>query len=410
MMGENLISQLLVRLNCKELSFYIDTDQEMHIERLKKSTGHNLIYSDRIELKPLWTQRIRYIRYLEKRIRKASVLREIASYYDAVIILGGDDYAETYYNLPKDDHLIRSIFKDLSYLGRRIQIFMLGQTIGPFSGSRIKCAQMGLKGVNIYVRDRQSQLYLDQELHISSVLSTDLAFLDLNLQKDYETRFLDILQSRGLINKQYITLVGTGLISHYSSQPGKFIDTFLVLIDRLKQRFPDHKIALLSHVSNIDSVYSDNTFINLLEQRRPEFLSKHCVVIRDVLLPVEARILLGHGELTISCRMHAAVSTFQMGTPAICLSYSKKFAGVIGENLKCPELVIQAKGDPFWENDPVSVIMDRVEYISSNMTDLKKRIKDEVQFNKAILDQTLADLSENLKEKEISCYVKVRTL
>jgi colanic acid/amylovoran biosynthesis protein len=402
MMGENLINQLLIRLDRQDIEYYIDTDQPVHIERLKVATEHSLIYSDQIELKPLWTRRIRYVRYLEKRLRKTSVLRYLASFYDAVIILGGDDYAETYYALPKDDLLIRSIFKDLCYLGKRTQVFMLGQTIGPFTGKRIRYAQKGLKEMSIYVRDHQSQLYLEQDLQVPSVLSTDLAFLDLHLQHDYQNRYQEILQNRGLDDKQYLTLVGTGLISHYMSKPDGFIEVFLALIDHLNQRFPDYKIVLLSHVSNKESTYSDNTFIDLLEKRRPGALRKQCVIISEPMLPTEARILLGHGALTISCRMHAAVSTFQMGTPAICLSYSKKFAGVIGENLKCPELVIQAKGDAFWENDPVSVIMERVEYTIEHQADLMHRIANEVRANKAVLDQTLSDLTTYFKDKKQS--------
>lgn len=41
--------------------------------------------------------------------------------------------------------------------------------------------------------------------------------------------------------------------------------------------------------------------------------------------------------------MHAAVSTFQMGKPAICLSYSPKYKGVISDGLNLSELVIEAK-------------------------------------------------------------------
>ena len=53
----------------------------------------------------------------------------------------------------------------------------------------------------------------------------------------------------------------------------------------------------------------------------------------------------------------------------------------------------------FWEKDPVSVIMDKVEYALEHQTDLMHRIANEVSANKAVLDQTLADLITYFKDK-----------
>ena len=392
MMGENLISQLQQRLQDSSVEFYIDTNQSIHIERLKIATGLDNIFSDRIELFPLWTQKIKYIRFLEKRIRRKSILKKIASYYDSIIILGGDDYSETYYKFPKDNIVIKTIFSDLSYLSQKLKVIMVGQTIGPFSGERIEHAKKSFEYVTIFVRDIITQSYLFERLNKESILSSDLAFLDLHLQANYVKDQAQLLDKYGLVENDYISVVGTGLINLYTSNLDLFVDKFISLLARINQEFPSNKIVYLSHVVNEDTPYNDNYLLDQINRKKPGFMSENCVVIREKILPVEARIIFGSGLLTISCRMHAAVSTFQMGKPAICLSYSEKFNGVIGGNLKCSELVINAKGNDFWESDVADVVMAKVDYVIGNRTELTQKIRNEVSSNKRVVSKMVDDL------------------
>jgi len=118
------------------------------------------------------------------------------------------------------------------------------------------------------------------------------------------------------------------------------------------------------------------------------------------LLPVEARHILGNGLFTITGRMHAAVSTFQMGKPAISLSYSVKYKGVIGEGLGMNDLVIEAKGDDLWKSGKIAdLVLEKVDYVFSNYDSLVSRIKPAVEENKKLAMAQIEDIARRLKEK-----------
>jgi len=72
------------------------------------------------------------------------------------------------------------------------------------------------------------------------------------------------------------------------------------------------------------------------------------IFIDDTMLASQARKLLTGGILTITGRMHPAISSFSLNTPAISLSYSVKYQGIIGNDLGLNELVVDAKGDDRW--------------------------------------------------------------
>jgi colanic acid/amylovoran biosynthesis protein len=97
-------------------------------------------------------------------------------------------------------------------------------------------------------------------------------------------------------------------------------------------------------------------------------------------MPSQARCILGNGYFTITGRMHAAVSTFQMNKPAICLSYSAKYKGVIGEGLKRNDLIIEATDDSLYRNGVLAkTVADKVNYIDNNYPSLIREIKSEVK-------------------------------
>ena len=121
------------------------------------------------------------------------------------------------------------------------------------------------------------------------------------------------------------------------------------------------------------------------------------MVIREQILPVEARIILGHAYFTITCRMHSAVSSFQMGKPAICLSYSSKYKGVIADGLKMNNLVIEAKNEELWKNEIVELVNNKIEYVEENYDDLKMKIRENVNNCKNIVEETLNEIATILK-------------
>ncbi|MDD3392450.1 MAG: polysaccharide pyruvyl transferase family protein, partial [Bacilli bacterium] len=327
MMGENFISYLTNKLSNCDLQFYIDAKEE-HIKRLKEATLYDKIYIDSYSSSRLITEKIKYVRAIEAAIKRKISQKKIASFYDAIIILGGDDYAETYYSLPKDNLLIKSILNELKNLSEKTKVYMIGQTIGPYTGIRIEWAKEAFRTIKIYSRDDVSADYVKKTLGKEVIKSRDLAFLDLTLQAKYQKQKAAILKSYDVEENKYITIVGTGLISHYTPCEDDMSDKFFSTIIQIKQKFPDFKIVWLSHVVTPNEK-NDNDLLDKINKKHDNYLQEECVVINKPILPALARFILGNGKMTITCRMHAAVSTSEMGKPAICLSYSSKYKGVI---------------------------------------------------------------------------------
>ena len=391
MMAENLISFFLKKR--KDLSFYIEAFDSSDVERLREATKYTKIYKDSVLHLNLVTKNIKYVRAIEKKIRIKKHIISAAKYYDLIIILGGDDFSEVYYKFPKDNMEIKLVFDELKIYNKYSKLCMIGQTIGPYSGKRIPLAKEAFKDILIYSRDEETTKYMkatfDKEIHTSS----DLAFLDLNLQKEYQKNIDSILKKYNLKKDNYITLVGTGLISNYTQNEEEMIDSFYSLIKGLKKKYKSKKIVCLSHVFTPNGL-NDNNLYKRIDDKYDGFVSKNCVVINNTMLPVEARMILGNGLFTITCRMHAAVSTFQMGKPAICVAYSKKYKGVIADGLDLSELVLNAKEKNFWKNFPKTV-MEKIEFID-NSKDLNKKIKNNVLKCKKNVNETLSEITESL--------------
>ena len=69
MMGENLIYKITSKTKC-DVKFYIQTRDERNLERIRKATGCQEIYNDNILDMELLTEKIKYVRYVEKVVRE----------------------------------------------------------------------------------------------------------------------------------------------------------------------------------------------------------------------------------------------------------------------------------------------------------------------------------------------------
>lgn len=399
MMAENLISFLVS--NCKEsFEFYIQDTTNDDIERYKIATSYDKIYIDNKTFLKLFTEKIKFVRHIERLIRNPINLKRIGKFYDAIFVLGGDDFSEIYYKFPKDNHILKDLFKELNIYNKYSKFFMIGQTIGPYTDERIPIVKKGFKNIKyIYSRDLETRKYMKEEFDKDIKSSSDLAFLNLNLQAKYDSDSNKILEKYNLKSKEYITFVSTGLIGAYCKDEINMIDSTYQLLKRIKKNYPNKKIVYLSHVVTQTTKYNDNYILDEINKKYSNYILKNMIVINKPILPVEARIILGNGIFTITCRMHAAVSTFQMGVPAICLSYSKKFKGVISDGLNCPELVIDAVSDDFWKFELVDEVLSKINYIEENYDKLIFHIKNEV---KNCQNKTIQMLNEivNIIDKE----------
>lgn len=323
---------------------------------------------------------------------KADHLKE----FDGIVVLGGDDLSEYYgkYSAAKEAFA-------LSCAGKKTEIFLLGQTIGPFQRflNRFFVKRL-LKRAITMLRDPWTYSYLKDSLHVDDKnlrRGADLAFCDLPLQADRSVEE-EILGHYHLERNGYVTIIVSALQreGYYCRDKAKYLDAWRALVERIASHhaLEDKKICLLAHTFG---GYGDEAeyLEELYRLLSPEAKSR-IVRIQDRILPTRARFVLGNGMFTITGRMHAGVSTFQMGKPAILLSYSKKYEGVFGQGLGREDLIIECNDDELWESgEIVTLISRKIDDVIDRYDTLTKEIKAGVaelsSSVRRVLDQCFCD-------------------
>lgn len=388
MMAQNLINTIQQQAK-EEVSFYVDIKDEDNLNRLKEATGIQEIYIDQ-KMKKIEAgsqkEKIKGIFCVKKH------MEEVSQFYDKIIFLGGDDFSELYARNFKDKLWILLDLRKIKYLNCEGKVILLGQTIGPYTGIKKYYAKKVFRRIKIITRDDSSYKVMKEEYNVDSEISRDLAFIDLQFQDDYKKQADEILNQYQLKKNEYVTIVGTQLIKLYTKEEKDFKEQFVEIIKKVKERFPDKKVVWLSHVTTRLPSRSDNTLLEEINHEYDNFITKNMVVIKEEMLPVKARILLGNGYMTITCRMHAAVSTFQMGKPAVCLSYSPKYEGVIGQGLQMEELIIEAKGDTIWKSQIIDKVNEKITYVQKHYEEITAKIDGNVEKCKEKARNTIIEL------------------
>lgn len=375
MMAVNLIYYLNIKFN-GNVQFAVDTRTEDDFNNLVKCTGLK-----NIEVNSVLPDKAKLL--LEGKDVKLDIdwINEycdgIINYYDFFIVLGGDDLSE-YYNI---DHMINELYK-LNKIAQAIPVFLIGQTIGPFTEWRIDYAAKMLDGLNIYTRDLTTYEYLIKVLNLNSDYirkSSDLAFLKLPYQDEIDNKVL--LSKFKLVKDKYVTLVPSGLGmsgDYYTADVKGYINNWIKVIKYIIDE-KGLKVVLMPHVFRPDK-FSDMLAINEIMRSIDKSYLEDIICISDMFfLPLKARVLLGNSKFTITGRMHPSISTFEMRKPSISISYSVKYKGIIGRDLKCDELIIESI-DELWENDGMAdKIIEKIEYTINNYDILINKIDKNVK-------------------------------
>ena len=381
MMAINLI-YYLNKKSSEQIEFYCDVD-DYHLNRLKEETGLDNIYAYS-NIPSNWKSFSKFKKAISIIRRNLSYIQAVVNKFDEMIVLGGDDFSE-YYNV-KFYITLHKLFliKQLNSIAKKIPLVLYGQTIGPYTSWRKKIVNYLFKPMSVITRDSINHKYLKQHFNFAAINdSRDLALLDLPKQNDRNY----ILKKYNLFSDNYICIVISGLQYQYCNSEKVYIKNWEMIINAINQKYPDKKIVLLSHVFCRGS--SDSTMIEKITN------TDKIIKITDILLPSEARTILGNGHLTITGRMHAAVSTFQCGKPAISLSYGVKYKGVISDGLKMSKLVIE-KNTKMWNDFQVcKLITEKVEFIEKNYNDLIIEINKNVNSSKLIIEKSLLSLGKD---------------
>lgn len=359
MMAVNTL--VYIKNKLPNVTFFVDCSTEEDLERLKMETGiceiKKIDYIDNMYQKSK----------IEKLIQRIKEIRKDSQLYDLRIILGGDDISEYY---GKKMWLIQ--FPLMFIENVTLPTIFLGQTIGPFTSYRRILAKIVLNKAKIYTRDDTGLAYIRNMGIKTAYKGRDLAFLALPLENTSNS----ILEKYNLLNKQYITVVPSGLTKCYTKNYSDYITCQCDFIRGIisNKYLQDTYIVLLPHVLYPKDVNDTNIIIDI-EKKLDSKEKEKIIFIKDSMLASQARQILGGSLFTLTGRMHAAVSTFYMRKPAISLSYSVKYEGVIGSGLDMKELVIEAADENLWQSkEIVSLVYKKISYILENYDELVDKI------------------------------------
>jgi colanic acid/amylovoran biosynthesis protein len=314
---------------------------------------------------------------------------------DLIVVLGGDFISE---------HYSKRIWLFMASAWRwsfDAPVIFLGHTMGPFDQPRNRlAARTLLRSSHIFSRDRWCTDYLRREFGLDRRLyqSTDLAYATLPLQR--QPGLVDELMARyGLTPDGYATMVISGLQKRYTPDPDLYFGRHAEIVSSVLAlpEMAGRKLCLLAHTFGASFGHEPDLVATLLD-RLPSEVRKRVVPVTDRILPTRARLILGNGLFTITGRMHPAVSTFQMGKPAITLAYSTKYEGVIGTMLGRSDLIIAANYPGLWQSGKiVDLAVERARLVLETHPKLTADIRTAIDEQQTILDTTFAQIERILK-------------
>ena len=399
MMGINFIHYFSSMTDI-DVEFICDASTEEDIKRMVEETLNKRVIK-KLKMTELSTEgstKLQKIINLRRSI--LDQVNDILSLHPiCVIVLGGDDLSEYYMGR----YIVIELYK-LYKLSKKTTVFLVGQSIGPFYSWREKIARFCLKNCQIYSRDPISTKYLRESLKFKKVFeSSDLAFLDLPKQNDIKST--DLLDKYDINREEYISIVPSGSVKLYTIDHTSYVKSWIDIVKFLAESpdFRDKKIVLLPHVLAPPPV-DDRNIIEEIENRLSDKYN-NIIYIKDDLFPSGARTILANGIFTITGRMHAAISTFQMLKPAISLSYGIKYMGVIGGRLGMSDLIIKADNSSLWNTGKiVELVKNKVEYVIQSYDSLNERIALALEENKRLAIAQIEDIAEKIRRVENEAF------
>ena len=312
--------------------------------------------------------------------------------FDLLVVLGGDDISEYYRP---------NIWRYIALYwvrARSAPVALLAQTVGPFARLPNRLAvRFLMPSLRVVPRDRWTTGYLADEfgLRRNVIQGSDLAYNDLPLQHDSALQ-AETLARYGLVPERYATVVVSGMQKdgYYTSDAAAYYQRWADIVQALLAlpAMAEKRICLLAHTFGI---YGDES-VNIARvlDLLPAEARARVVPVTDRILATRARFVLGGGLFTVTGRMHPAVSTFQMGKPAITLAYSKKYEGVIGTMLGRSDLIIDANHPELWAGQAiVDLVATKAEQTLARHDQLCADIRAAIAEQKKMVAASLDDLA-----------------
>lgn len=337
--------------------FYLDVLDQEELKMVKKSLPQNI----NVKGEFIYNKKRRgIIGKIQKLVNVPYEIHYNKMHYDACIILGGDCISQYY---SKQKFVFNQII--FHFVSKKIPTYALGQTMGPFSGLYKNLIKWGMKYCNIFTREKANYLYLKNEFGFKRLHEArDLAVLDIPFQNDCDMAKNVLRKYVG--DKKYVTYVPSGANLQYTSKEDEYINEFVQMIENTLYK-TDYDVVLLAHVIHTENS-NDKKIIDKIYPKISAEYKNRIKIVNYLINPYEARIILGNGEYTITGRMHAAVSSINMNVMPICLSYSVKYKGVIGDVYGFNDFIIQCRGNEYWNGYKIN---KKVAELESRLIDNK---------------------------------------
>lgn len=247
-----------------------------------------------------------YLKYIKK-------IKESDYVFD---FTGGDSFTDLY---GKGRFIKESILKELAIF-YKAKLILGPQTIGPFKSKFIKnwAKHILSKSSKVYVRDELSEEFV-KNLNCKCFRFTDIAFMLKPSKDEFEFKEnghkkVGLNISALMLNNGYSNKNSLGLRMDYE----KFCAG---MINMLLQN--NYDVYLLAHVLSNNNVENDYSLCEKLYKENPgTYLSP------KFKSPMEAKKYMSKLDCVIGSRMHATIGAFSVGTPIIAVSYSRKFEGL----------------------------------------------------------------------------------
>lgn len=402
MMGINLIHHLHALAPRTFCSFAADFETAADIAALQAELGNSASDVRLSAADPLALQRKLALSTRLRRLDGVPLLRRLLDWlpclqcarYAQIFFLGGDALWEGYYAEDRPIPLLEFLARAEKYA----PLYLLGQTIAPFRNKENVHLLQNLRRTHIYTRDQRGYDYLAEEAGIDHARlhrSSDLALLPLPRQND-ASLWAEVAERYGLNPGRYVTVVMSGLSSHYAENDAHFQHGWRAIVDMLLNlpELADQKLCLLVHVCSTYGGKPEKELVrDVYASFSPEQQQRLIPIVEEI-LPTRARQVLAHGRLVITARMHASVSAYQAGIPALALSYSPKYEALIGEGLQCGDLVLPAAGDELWKSGSIAgLVREKTLMMLSQYEELGDRIRRNVLREQQLVRQSLEEIA-----------------
>ncbi|MFP8618506.1 colanic acid biosynthesis pyruvyl transferase WcaK [Klebsiella grimontii] len=293
--------------------------------------------------------------------------------YDAVIQVGGSFFVDLY-GTAQFEHVLCSLIA-------KKDIYLIGHSVGPFESEFFK-------HVATYAFSNVNKLVLREEVSLDLMKSAGLPINKVIMGVD--TAFL--VDDKKVQNKNYVLEHWLNIISRkptiaitvrrlapFDKRLGVSQEAYETAIASVVDQYINkgYQIVAFSTCTGIESYNNDDRMIAYSVSKRLKGPASDFHIVMDEINDLQLGYLLRECKLTIGTRLHSAIISINFGTPAIAINYEHKSLGVM-RGLDMDQLsaslteLLNGK------------IMNKVDYILDNHSELNHSLKDKVDATRSI--------------------------